>query len=156
MFVNIVQNSDSKQCTESRLGQVHSVHTPMAQAVRTLRPGPAMSWHTRRCVVASPGRIVAFLSTVLQRAQAVSQAVSRAVSSRASCAVSWRIAEPYRSPGLLYRTQSRPPQQRYNFCIVTHSWPGRTRVHCHTPLRAAGRVVAHADRIVAHARTCHG
>ena len=48
--MNSVPNSDSEQCTESRLGQVHSVHTPMAQATRTLRAELAMSWHTRRRV----------------------------------------------------------------------------------------------------------
>ena len=34
--MNIIPNSDSEQCTESRLDQVHSVHTPMAQVARTL------------------------------------------------------------------------------------------------------------------------
>ena len=45
-------NSDPKQCLESKLGQVHSVYTPMAQAAHTLCTGPAVSWHTRRHVVA--------------------------------------------------------------------------------------------------------
>ena len=54
MLINSVKNSDSEQCTKSRLGQVHSVHTPMAQAVRTLRARPAVSWRTRRRVAGLP------------------------------------------------------------------------------------------------------
>ena len=56
MLLNSVPNSDSEQCTESKLSRVQQVHT---QAARTMR--------FRRCVVASagpcsgplPGRIVA-------------------------------------------------------------------------------------------------
>ena len=53
------QNSDSELCTESRLGQVHNVHTPMAQAacwagrvmahqVPCRRPLPTVSWPSSR------------------------------------------------------------------------------------------------------------
>ena len=52
--MNIVPNSDSELCTESRLGQVHSVHTPMASAARTLLTGPAVSWRNRRRVTGLP------------------------------------------------------------------------------------------------------
>ena len=54
MFMNIVPNSDSKQCPESKLGQVHSVHT-LDYAARAQRfvaglarlcrkPSPIVSW----------------------------------------------------------------------------------------------------------------
>ena len=48
--MNSDPNSDSEQCTESKLGRVHSAHTHglgCAQAVRALRPGRshnAVSW----------------------------------------------------------------------------------------------------------------
>ena len=73
--MNSVQNSDSEQCTESRLGQVHSVHTPMAHVVRTLTVRQAVSWRTRRRLAGLPrpyrglllGRVVARTDHVTAR-----------------------------------------------------------------------------------------
>ena len=71
--MNSDPNSDSKQCLESKLGQVHRVHTERTLVARTLHPGRAhnvVSW----CALA-PHRGPP--PAVSQRAVAVSQAVSR-------------------------------------------------------------------------------
>ena len=47
--MNSDPNIDSKQCPESKLGQVHSVHP-----WHKLRAGSAVSWRTRRHVMAFP------------------------------------------------------------------------------------------------------
>ena len=39
MFMNSVSNSDSEQCTESKLSRVHQVHTQQTLATRTQCPG---------------------------------------------------------------------------------------------------------------------
>ena len=83
--MNSVQNNDSEQCTESRLGQVHSVHTPMAHAMRTLRARPAVSWRTRRRVAGFPrlyrglllGRVVARTGHVTARIGHVAARIGR-------------------------------------------------------------------------------
>ena len=210
--MNSVPNSDSEQCTESRLGQVHNVHTPMAQAVhwagrvlahQTPRRGlpPGVSWpspghilgmsqpapavlHVMPHAVSREGlhRVVAparpcrrECPTVSRRARTYCRAVSQLpchdtnfISQhkplpRAPCRALPRVSQPpasYRGT-LLHRivalaryiaTQSRPPQPRYNF--LYHDSPANKA--CHTPLCADGRVVAHAGRIVTHARSCRG
>ena len=97
--MNSVQNSDSDQCPESKLGWVHRMHTQGLGCALSRpccgAPGVVLQ--------ASPDRNLAFLLAVSQRAPAVSQAVSR---TRAHCyascrslldrvallpAVSWRI-----------------------------------------------------------------
>ena len=73
--MNIVQNSDSEQCTESKQGWVHQVHTP-AQPARIGREPYAQAGRVAPCRgrVAGPlGRIVA----MSQHAAVVSPRVSR-------------------------------------------------------------------------------
>ena len=75
--MNSDPNIDSKQCPESKLGQVHSVHTPMAQAARTLRAGLAVSWLTRRRVMAFPQSYCSLCQAVSLRARGHWRAVSQ-------------------------------------------------------------------------------
>ena len=77
--MNSVPNSDSEQCTESRLGQVHSVHPPMAQVARwagRIVAPVAVSWLTRR-------RVIGVHQPCRSACPAVSRAVPRAVLLRA-------------------------------------------------------------------------
>ena len=106
--MNSVHEQCPKQCIESRLGQVHSVPTPMAHVVRTLLARPAVSWRTKRHVAGLPrpyrdlqlGRVAArtcrviggVVRRVATRPCALLGVVSQAssVMSRARSAVSWR------------------------------------------------------------------
>ena len=155
-------NIDSKQCPESKLGQTH----PWPR----LRTRPAVSWNTRR-------RVVAFPRSYRSLCQAVSWPCRRhvAASTRAlahcvaalcrdtrpchrplpvmiqnlyrdlslylarieSCvtpvvasvaapgAVSWRIAEQYRSPGALYHDPKSPPSSTIQFSFFVSRPKGR-------------------------------
>ena len=116
MFMNSDLNSNSKQCPESKLGQVHSVHTPKAKASCTLHAGPVVSWRTRR-------RVVAFPWSYRSLCPAMSWSCCRCV---AVCtgALARRVAAPCRSAVSQRRvaTQGRvagPFQSRYKICIAT-------------------------------------
>ena len=130
--MNSVQNSDSEQCTESKLGWVHQVHT-LTQAVRTGRAHCTQAVRIARagrCVMASiglyrapppppppppPGRIVAEPDRVAARTRA--QGPCR-------CAQACRVA-----------SLCRAPRSRYKNCIAT--------------LAPAARCVTYADARVA-------
>ena len=124
--MNSGPNSDSKQCPESKLGQVHSAHTHglgcalgrpcSAVSLCALAPcrrlGPAVSLRTPDRIARRPGRVAG---------------------------PSGRVA---RTPGRVARTLNRVPHT-----------PGRV---ARTPGRVArtpGRV-SHARRCCAHARPC--
>ena len=127
-----VPNSDSEHCTESRLGQVHSVHTPMAQAARWTDRIVA---HQALCRgrVAAHARLYRTLCVwaMLQcprppRVVAPPRGLLRSVSQAPrSCR---RPAQPYRSTTarrvvacLTIHLKARPPScHDTNDCIVTH------------------------------------
>ena len=154
--MNSVSNSDSEQCTESRLGRVHNVHTPMAQPARTLarvaglvqscRRRPLPCRYTHACA-GTPCRRPCATCRVAGR---VLRAMSRIVSSRralyrgATCVVS----QPVSLPLLQHKCRPKP---RYNSCIGTLTPSGKTlaRARAQLALRAGrsyrrppGRVVA--------------
>ena len=60
MFMNSDLNNDSKQCTESKPGRVHSAHTHGPGCACTAPRLGALSWRIERRIVA-PGRVVAGL-----------------------------------------------------------------------------------------------
>ena len=149
--MNSDPNSDSKQCSKSKLGQVHNVHTPMAQAAHTLLVGPAVSWCTRRRVVAFPRSYRSLCPAVSKRyvvtqGRVTSPFLSRykiyiatvALVARALRALSLVLPLVSQPPasyrGALLRciatlarcikTQSHPPQPRYNsFYILNQGLP---------------------------------
>ena len=58
--MNSGPNSDSEQCTESKLSWVHQVHTQKTLAARAQRPScahGAVSWRALGCIVVVPGRV---------------------------------------------------------------------------------------------------
>ena len=108
--MNSIQNSDSKQCSKSKLGQVHSVHTLDSGCARTaprLRalhhvaglPRPYCGLPLGRvaartdCVVARTGRVASRLRELLRVVSQASSAVSCARS-----AVSWPCPTVSRPP----------------------------------------------------------
>ena len=172
--MNSVPNSDSKQCTESRLGWVQRVHT-LTQAVHTLCVGPVVSWHTRRCVVVvsrcTLGRVTRCTARVVSpRPHASCCAQCRCPSGRIAGLLRRIVAPPapYRSrvatqgcPSTmiqnLYRGSppvAKPPSCHDTpNCIVTHPPMARpcARKRC-SPRARAGRVVACLSRIAGSPR----
>ena len=146
--MNSDPNSDSKQCLELKLGQVHSVHTPMAQAVRTLRAGPAVSWRTRRSFVAFPRSYRSLCPAVLWLCHRRVAAHTHALASRVAAllCVSQGVAAPYCS--LYYCPYCDTKAAPSHDTIMT---PPLARPHALASARPcvqAGRVVRVASRIV--------
>ena len=130
MFMNSVQNSDSKQCTESRLGWVHRVHT------LNLGCAPIARWAGR--VVAHRGCIMAPLSAVSRLCPAISWPCHRAhVRAGTPCRSSLRSR--YKK---LYRDPSPCRSPCSARCCVCRSAP----MLCH---RALGTVSQPLARCVA-------
>ena len=113
--MNSVPNSDSEQCTESKLSRVHSAPTlspAYALIAPCHKPGPAVSqaWPDR--VAGAPYRVAApmgalerhvagrVLLTVLQASSAVSRAYRACRNAPVLCR---RVLASYRSPSALYR-----------------------------------------------------
>ena len=141
MLMNSVSNSDSEQCTESKLSRVHSAPTlgpGCAQAARALRRVMARARPYRDPL---PGHVVPVpecVVAVLLRTRACWRAVLpppcrdtklyRDAEAPAAC-----IARHVAVRTLLYRDPKSGPQPRYNFCIATHPWLGHARARCRTP-----------------------
>ena len=143
--MNNVPNSDSQQCTESKLSRVYSAHTltkpartghaHYAQAGRVMGLCPTASW-----LVA--GRVAGLAGCVEGLASRVPSLAERAVSSRprkcrcapcrSSGAISWRAATLYRSALPSYRDPKSPPQPRYK---SLYRDPAPSHTHC-APCRA--------------------
>ena len=102
--MNSDPNSDSEQCTESKLGRVHRVHTPRTHCAQVVRTTQCRGAHWR-CVVDVPGRVaghVAYTRRRVVRAQ-------RRVATRC-----FRVAALYHSLAAPYRDTKGCPQPRYN------------------------------------------
>ena len=147
MFTNSVPNSDSEQCTESKLGWVHQVHT-LAQPTRTSRAHCAQAGlvvvrtgQARPCRNAHPAVSCAVPCSPCRRAP--EHAAVRIV---APYVVSWRF--PPAVSRLSRDTTQRPsrPPFTIQFIVSPHTpsaaRPLRAR---HKPLRA-GRPCRRASR----------
>ena len=100
--MNSVPNSDSEQCTESKLSRVHSAPNLGLACVRTApcrRPGLAVSQ-------AWPGRVAAHAQSCHSARSTVSSDVPRAVSPRPSLAAARRVAGPLDHLAALLRAVS--------------------------------------------------
>ena len=171
--MNSAHEQCPKQCTESRLGWVQRVHT-LTQAAHTLCVGPAVSRHTRRCVVVvsrcTLGRITRCSARAVSPRPRVSCcAQCRCPSGRITGLLRRIVAPPvsYRSRvACCVATQGRPSATIQNLyrgsplaarppschdtpnCIVTHPPTARpcARKRC-SPRARAGRVMACLSRI---------
>ena len=123
--MNSVLNSDSKQCTESKLGWVHQVHT-LAQPARTGREHCTQAGHvaTVSWACARPYRdlwptVSQAWPAVLQAPASYCGALLRRIVAHC-CVVLWRTTAPYRSPWLhCIATQGRPPLNHDTIVV----WP---------------------------------
>ena len=160
--MNSVSNSDSEQCIESRLGQVHNVHTPMAQPARTLARVASLVRSCRK-----PGPVVSQAPPAMSlhpraRWRAMSQAmccapcrrpcVARHVAHRivAQGAVSWRFLRRIAACIAAPIATQMPPQATIQF-LYRDTHPQRPGPRARAPLalragrlyrRPPGRVVA--------------
>ena len=146
MLINSVLNSDSEQCTESKLSRVHQVHT-LAQPARALLPG----WPCRCRVM---GLCPAISWLVAGRVVAVLQAWPRVPCHRAPACV---VVRHFASLPTLYHgallscivaqcrpigTQSHPFSHDTNLCIaILLPTAGTARLVARAHGRIAGRLV---------------
>ena len=160
-------NSDSEQCTESKLGWVHRVHTQRTLVARMVRPGRARTtprplshctvWWRAGCRIAGPapavsqalsavlwlvaGRVVGLNSdtpsTKVMRASRVTRPLRRIVTPSRPCRSI--VSRHSQLPSL--------PLSRYHR-LYRDTLPSVQAMcaRCRTPARVAGRVV---DCIVA-------
>ena len=167
-------NSDLEQCTESKLGRVHYTHgiscSQVALALRHVMAsvGPYRSPLPGR-VTSVPYRVAAHTRALAHRVAAFGLVVSQPShhdiensvaiqllprAFRSCCALcrSVHAAVSLAVSRAVSRRKIRP-QPRYDICIVTPP-PARphARAYCRTPLRAAGRVVAHVCRVLGSCR----
>ena len=118
--MNSDPNSDSEQCTESKLGRVHSAHTHgpgCAHAASVLRPGHAHNAMSQRTLASYPGKARPCHERVAARTGRVASRVVRArchVVGRVSYGhavvsitiqILYRNTGPYRAP---CRARARP------------------------------------------------
>ena len=144
--MNSDPNSDLKQCPGSKLGQVHSVHTPMAQAARWAGrvvvvsqacscahshadTGVAELCHdTRPCHRPLPVMIQnLYHDPSTYRERTACRVTCAASYFAAPSTVSWRIATPYRSPGALYRDLGAVQLTIQTLYRSILTWPGCSR-----------------------------
>ena len=154
--MNIVPNGDSVQCPESKLGQVHSVHTH----------GP---WLLARCECIVPRPTVSH--RVVARTGVISWPCRKHVATRTST-IARHVATPLNHNTSLYRNtalcrtlcQARTAPYRslyrYPYCD-TNAAPSHNTIFVsrHSPLarppaHALGCIACTARRIVAHAWQC--
>ena len=175
MFINSVQNNDSEQCTKSKMGWVHQVHT-LTQAARPLRSGRAHSalWAPCRgvhwAVSWPPPRPYRGRARPCRYAHESAGMPCRNVVSLPSVTIQKLYRDP-RSYYMLPRV-SQPPAPYHGapwpcrkvvslavsqpccaschdttHCIATHFASQAARTRCLTPLRAVGRIVASLGRV---------
>ena len=126
--MNSVPNSDSEQCTESKLGWVHRVHTQRTLAARTVGPGHTHCAQTERIAPRPrPHRVVLWRAVcrIASPAPDLSQAPSavswpcRCTHSHAGSAVSWCIRRRVVAY-LATRLAAKPPSCHDTIvCIMT-------------------------------------
>ena len=147
--MNSAPNSDSEQCTKSKLSRVHSAPTLGPACVHTAprpchRPGPIVSrvyeaitlcartsWHVLSCAVSRP-------SVMIQILYRDTSPLPRVMSSRrASChGTSCAVSQPC---CVVSQPKGRPTQSQYKILYRDLRQPG----HVHTPHAQAGRVLAY-------------
>ena len=154
MFMNSVRDSDSEQCTESKLGWVHHVHT-LTQAAR---PGRAHSACWAPCrgplpdrIVVEPGRVTMRMRTLARHVAALCHPPrsrykncigTLAPAARRVERPAARVAMPLRrvpGPCVLYRspwmhcimTQGRSSATIQGFVSRLSPWTGHARALQH-------------------------
>ena len=129
-------NSDCKQCTESKLGWVHSAHTQGPCCVGTA-PRPrarcvlgVVSWRTGCSILAPllPCRLASYL--IATGTRALSRYVATPLSQYKNCiACTCALL-------LCVTACLTTPFHDTKFCIATHSCGQAAQAHCSSPLRA--------------------
>ena len=147
--MNNVSNNDSEQCTESKLGWVHRVHTQWTLAGRTLRAHSAQAGRVATC----RGRTSAVSQHVVGRVVAVSQACRYAhasLSKLPSVTIQVCIAISYlpRAVSHACPAVSQPLHDRVVACLATK--PSSQASSCHNITNC---IVTHSP--VARPPSCH-
>ena len=114
--MNSGPNSDSKQCTESKLGWVHQVHTLNPAC----SPRSAVSQPVAGRVAGFAGRVAAYSRSCRRLGQHWVSCCAPSSVSHASCAVSWylpgRVAALYRDTASCQASSCHHTTD----CIMTH------------------------------------
>ena len=125
-------NSDSKQCTESKLGRVHRVHTQRTQVAGTLSPHCAQAARTPRTL--HPGRTHAARTTPKPRTSRALGTMSWPPSDRVASvsnrvAVSTRtVSERLGTPCLRFYFLN-PSVQHFSYMLFTKHTIHTTQSH---------------------------
>ena len=152
--MNSDSNSDSEQCTESKLGRVHSAHTHdpgCSQIAWTLLPGRAhsvVSWCTLGHIVVVPGRVTTHTGRVARTRCRVSTLLHSAPDHDTNIA---SRLNPYRAPCHACTTschsvvsqpccavsqhQTVSPSHDTNFVLRLTPWPGHLLARAAWPMR---------------------